>query len=110
MSDSFNVTVTEVRKHSDTVQQIAAVVGAARAAAAPSVGDGAYGLVGQFFAAAITAAAGSVLDGIKTAAQSVDDVRTGLRDTAADYERIDRVHARAFTTSDTSGAQNGAQL
>src|SRR2546421_427043 len=96
MSDSFNVTVAEVRKHADAVQKIASVVSGARSAAGPAVGEGSYGLVGEFFAAAISGAAGTVLEKIGSAAQSVADVRTGLLDTAADYERIDVAHAQAF--------------
>src|SRR5947208_1300412 len=105
MSDSFNVTVADVRTHAQSVQKIASVVSGARSAAVPAVGEGSYGLVGEFFAAAISAAAGTVLEKIGSAAQSVDDVRTGLLDAAADYERIDVAHAKAFAGYEGEGSE-----
>lgn len=95
MGNGFNVNVGEVRVHARTVatcsSQVRSTTGVAQL-----VGDGAYGVIGQFFASAILQACGDVLEGIQRVATAVDDVRAGLEAVAADYEQIDLGNAATF--------------
>ncbi|MGQ0836966.1 type VII secretion target [Actinokineospora sp.] len=95
MGSGFNVNVGEVRRHARTVATCSAQVRSSTAAA-QSVSDAAYGVIGQFFAAAIMSACGDVLQGIQKVATAVDDVRAGLESVAADYESIDWGNAATF--------------
>ncbi|WP_436493545.1 type VII secretion target [Actinokineospora sp. HUAS TT18] len=92
MGSGFNVNVTEVRVHTRTVQTCSTQVHSATGSA-QSVTDGAYGVIGQFFASAILSACGDVVQGIAKVAGSLDDVRQGLEDIAKEYENIDNANA-----------------
>ncbi|SDD28924.1 type VII secretion target [Actinokineospora iranica] len=95
MGSGFDVDVAAVRVHAHTVATISTRVGSATGSAR-SVSDGAYGLIGQFFATAITGACGDVLDGVRKVATAVDDVRAGLETVAREYERTDAGNAATF--------------
>ncbi|MGH3862875.1 type VII secretion target [Actinokineospora sp.] len=88
MGNGFSVNVAEVRVHSRTVAACAAQVRSATGSA-QSVSDGAYGVIGQFFASAILSACGDVVQGIAKVATAVDDVREGLQAVADQYSSID---------------------
>ncbi|SDI51082.1 Excreted virulence factor EspC, type VII ESX diderm [Actinokineospora alba] len=88
MGNGFSVNVAEVRVHSRTVAACAAQVRSATGAA-QSVSDGAYGVIGQFFASAILSACGDVVQGIAKVATAVDDVREGLQAVADQYSSIE---------------------
>lgn len=88
MGSGFSVNVAEVRVHSRTVAACSAQVHSATGAA-QSVPDGAYGVIGQFFASAILSACGDVVQGIARVATAVDDVRAGLEAVAEQYSSID---------------------
>ncbi|GAA3027186.1 type VII secretion target [Actinokineospora globicatena] len=95
MGTGFNVNVAEMRAHASTVATCAAQVQSATGAT-QSISGAAYGMIGQFFATAIMAACGDVLQGIQKVATAMDDVRKGLEDVARDYERIDLGNAATF--------------
>lgn len=95
MGSGFNVSVPEVRGHARTVADCSAQVHGAQSLT-QQVSDGAYGLIGSFFAAAILSACGDVLEGFQKVATAFDDVRQGLEAVAEDYEAIDLGNAATF--------------
>jgi hypothetical protein len=97
MGSGFNVDVAEVRAHASTVATLSSQVNAATRTAAASVTDNAYGLIGQFFAAAIMAASDQVREGILRAAQSMREVQAGLEAVADLYQQVDETRARLFS-------------
>jgi uncharacterized protein YukE len=105
----FNVSVGEVRDHAQTVGSIAANVRSVAGSAQDSVSGGAFGQIAEFFASAITGAAGEVRQAVNGAGQTVDQVRTGLTLVAADYESTDQTHAKSFNvTTQTETSDSGA--
>lgn len=96
MGNGFNVDVAEVRAHAGTVATLSNQVNATTRIASASVTDNAYGLIGQFFAAAIMAASDQVRDGILRAARSMRDVQAGLEAVADLYQQVDETRARLF--------------
>ncbi|GLZ43479.1 type VII secretion target [Actinokineospora sp. NBRC 105648] len=98
MSGQFEVEVQEVRAHAQTVATVASQVG--DAVKAGSVGGGAFGAIGEFFASAITAAGDQVRGDIGRAAQAVIDVRAGLDAVAELYRQVDDAQARLFGGED----------
>jgi hypothetical protein len=97
MGDGFHVNAGEVRVHSSTVATISTQVSSACGTAQASVNDNAYGLIGQFFAAAIMLASDQVREGILKAAKSLNDVQTGLDAVADLYQRVDETHAQVLS-------------
>ncbi|MBM7771645.1 uncharacterized protein YukE [Actinokineospora baliensis] len=95
MGTGFNVNVAELRAHAGTVATCAAQVHSATSLT-QQVSAAAYGVIGQFFASAVLAACGDVLQGIQKVATAIDDVRKGIEDVARDYERIDMGNAATF--------------
>lgn len=95
MGTGFTVSVGEVRSHASTVATIAVRVRAASNGAQDSVG-GAYGQLGEFFAAALTDACGELRDTIGRASETVHQVETGLRQAADLYQHNDDQHASLY--------------
>ncbi|WP_026424750.1 type VII secretion target [Actinokineospora inagensis] len=95
MGTGFNVNVAELRVHAGSVATCSAQAQAATGAT-QSVSDAAFGMIGQFFATAIMAACGDVLQGIQKVATAIDDVRKGVEAVARDYEQIDSGNAATF--------------
>ncbi|PPK70476.1 type VII secretion target [Actinokineospora auranticolor] len=95
MGTGFNVNVAEMRVHARTVATCSTQVQSATGAT-QSVSDAAFGMIGQFFATAILAACGDVLQGIQKVATAFDDVRKGIEDVAREYEQIDLGNANTF--------------
>jgi hypothetical protein len=93
MGDGFDVNVSELRKHAQTVAAISQLVNSACRTAQSSPSGNAYGVIGQFFAAAMLAACGNVRDGITKGAQSFMDVQNGLKAVADLYHQVDQAHA-----------------
>jgi hypothetical protein len=93
MADGFDVNVNELRQHAQTVANIANLVNAACRVAQGNPSGNAYGVIGQFFAAAILSACGNVRDGIMKGAQSFMDVQNGLKAVADLYQQVDQAHA-----------------
>jgi len=91
--DGFNVNVGEVREHSATVATLSSQVNSACQTASASVHGNAYGVIGQFFAAALMGAGDQVRDGILKAAKSFVDVQAGLNAVADLYHQVDNAHA-----------------
>jgi Excreted virulence factor EspC, type VII ESX diderm len=91
--DGFNVNVAEVRVHSSTVATISSQVSSACQTASASVHGDAYGMIGQFFAAALMMAGDQVREGILKAAKSFMDVQSGLKAVADLYQQVDQAHA-----------------
>ena len=91
--DGFNVNVAEVRVHSSTVATISSQVSSACQTASASVHGDAYGMIGQFFAAALMMAGDQVREGILKAAKSFMDVQSGLNAVADLYHQVDQAHA-----------------
>lgn len=93
----FDVDLGELRSHASTVATISTQVGAACRAARSSVTGDAYGVVGQFFAAAMILASDEIRDGIARAAGVLHDVRDGLAAVADLYEELDEAHAQLLS-------------
>lgn len=91
--DGFNVNVGEVRVHSSTVATLSSQVSSACQTASASPHDNAYGVIGQFFAAALMLASDQVRDGILGAARSFLDVKAGLDAVADAYHQVDQARA-----------------
>lgn len=96
MGSDFNVSVGEVRAHAETVSTVAMMVRSASGSAQDSVGGGAFGQIGQFFAQAITQAAAELREGIDRAGQTVEQVQSGLHQVADAYEVADQQHMSLF--------------
>ena len=96
MGSGFNVSVGEVRAHATTVTTVASMVRSASGNAQDSVGGGAFGQIGQFFAQAISQAADELREGINRASQTVEQVQSGLNQVADAYEAIDERHMELF--------------
>lgn len=96
MVSDFNVSVGEVRAHADAVGTVAAMVRSASGSAQDSVGGGAFGQIGEFFAQAVTQAAAEVREGIDRAGRTVEQVRSGLGQVADAYEAADERHMNLF--------------
>lgn len=98
VGEFFDVNVSELRGHASTVLEIAGRVRAAGGSGESSL-SGAFGPVGEFFAAAIAQAAGQVREGIGGCGQGVDDMHVGLSQASDMYERVDDTRARALALS-----------
>ena len=96
MGEGFNVVVGEVRAHASTVTTVASQVRSAAAGAQDSVGGGAFGQIGEFFASAITQACNELRQVGDRASQTVDQVQSGLSQIAEAYQAIDDNHASLF--------------
>jgi methyl-accepting chemotaxis protein len=96
MGEGFNVVVGEVRSHAQTVTTIASQVRSASGGAQESVGGGAFGQIGEFFASAITQACGELRTIGDRASQTVDQVQSGLSQVADAYQSVDDNHASLF--------------
>lgn len=103
MGVDFNVNVGEVRAHAQTVGNIAENVRSVAGSASDSVSGGAFGQIAEFFASAITGAADVVRQSMNNAGQAVDQVQTGLKQTADGYELVEDHHVQVFATA---GAAN----
>ena len=96
MGDGFNVVVGEVRAHATVVTTIASRVRSASGGAQDSVGGGAFGQVGEFFAAAISQACAELREIGGVASETVDQVQSGLAQVADAYQAVDDNHAGLF--------------
>jgi hypothetical protein len=103
--DGFNVDVGEVRAHSSTVATISSQVNSACQTAQASVHDNAYGVIGQFFAAAIMLAGDQVRDGSLKAAKSFSDVKSGLDAVANAYQQVDQARAELMKLTQERGSR-----
>jgi len=103
--DGFNVNLAELRTHSATVATLSSQVNSACQTASASVHDNAYGVIGQFFAAALMMASDQVRDGILKAAKSFMDVKAGLDAVAKAYQEVDQAHAELLKLSQQGGAR-----
>lgn len=103
MGVDFNVNVGEVRAHAQTVGNIAENVRSVASSATDSVSGGAFGQIAEFFASAITGAADIVRQSMNNAGQTVDQVQTGLKQTAEGYELVEDKHVQVFSTAGATG-------
>jgi hypothetical protein len=103
MGVDFNVNVGEVRAHAQTVGNIAENVRSVAGGASDSVSGGAFGQIAEFFASAITGAADVVRQSMNNAGQAVDQVQTGLKQTAEGYELVEDRHVQVFSTAGVTG-------
>lgn len=94
MGNGFSVDVNEVRAHAATVANVAGQVQTQGSNAQDSVTGGAYGQLGEFFAAGITEACGQLRDTIGTASQTVRQMHNGLNAAADAYQNQDDTHAQ----------------
>jgi methyl-accepting chemotaxis protein len=110
MGEGFNVVVGEVRAHATTVTTIASQVRSASGGAQDSVGGGAFGEIGEFFASAITQACDVLRQVTDQASQTVDQVQSGLSQIADAYQAVDENHASLFDKAvpAAAGAADGA--
>jgi hypothetical protein len=99
----FNVHVGEVRTHAETVGSIASNVRSVAGAAQDNVSGGAFGQIAEFFASAITGAAGEVRQAMNGASQTVDQVQSGLTQVADDYASTEDHTVQVFTAQQGPG-------
>ena len=92
----FNVQPDQLAKHAGTVADLAAEARGAAAVAELGLSGDAFGVLGQFLAAAILQASGEAKEGVARTAQTIADVNTGLLASVKAYQDIDRRHARAL--------------
>ena len=105
----FNVSVGEVREHAQTVGSIAANVRSVAGSAQDSVSGGAFGQIAEFFASAITGAAGEVRQAMNGASQTVDQVSSGLTLVADDYQATEDQHTKVFAQTLGTGQAEAAK-
>jgi hypothetical protein len=96
MGTGFNVNTSEIRGHAETVGAVAGQVRAASGSAQDSIGGGAFGQIGEFFASAITGAAEELRSGITTAGQTVEQVQQGLTTVVDGYQSMDDQRGQVF--------------
>jgi Excreted virulence factor EspC, type VII ESX diderm len=96
-SDSFDVQIDQLLKHATTVADMAANARNAAATAQAALSGDAFGVIGQFLAAAILQASAEAKEGLTRAAQTITDVNSGLLKTAKAYHDTDQRHARFLT-------------
>ena len=85
--------------HASTVTTIASQVRSASGSAQDSVGGGAFGQIGEFFASAITQACDELRQVGDRASQTVDEVQSGLSQIADAYQSVDDNHASLFDSA-----------
>jgi methyl-accepting chemotaxis protein len=107
MGEGFDVVVGEVRAHATTVTDIASQVRSASGGAQESVGGGAFGQIGEFFASAISQACGELQSIGDRASQTVDQVQSGLSQVADAYQAVDDNHATLFDKAVPVAARTG---
>ncbi|MET0132188.1 MAG: type VII secretion target [Kibdelosporangium sp.] len=90
---AFDVQIDQLLSHATTVADLANDARNAAATAQAALSGEAFGLIGQFLAAAILQATGDAKQGLAKAAQTIADVNTGLVKSARAYQEIDRRHA-----------------
>jgi uncharacterized protein YukE len=106
MGDQFDVNLNEVRSHAQTVGTIAANVRSVAGGATDSVSGGAFGEIAEFFASAITGAADAVRQTMNDASQTVDQVQTGLNQTADGYRLVEDRHLQVFSLTAAEGKKS----
>jgi methyl-accepting chemotaxis protein len=109
MGEGFNVVVGEVRAHAETVTTVASQVRSAAGGAQDSVSGGAFGEIGEFFAAAISRACDELRSVGDFTGQTVDQVRSGLSQVADAYQRVDDNHASIFGNA-VPAAASGSEV
>jgi hypothetical protein len=95
--DSFDVQIDQLLTHANTVADLADNARNAAATAQAALSGDAFGLFGQFLAAAILQASTEAKEALGKAAQTVADVNTGLLTTANAYQGADSRHAHVFS-------------
>ncbi|OLF05664.1 type VII secretion target [Actinophytocola xanthii] len=103
MSDGFDVSVEELRRHAAAVGDLAGQVSSAGAATPPPVGGDAFSTIGAFFTQALVSAGEQLREALETGTRSVADVQTGLSAVADVYERVDDTHAQLLRIVDEGG-------
>jgi hypothetical protein len=103
MSEGFDVNVGEVRVHATTVATLSTEVQSACGTSQGGMHNDAYGMIGQFFAAALILASDQVRDGILSAARSFMDVQKGLSDVADLYQQVDETRAQVMALTQGDG-------
>ncbi|MDI2028475.1 type VII secretion target [Saccharopolyspora sp. TS4A08] len=90
MTDGFRADVPVIKQHSNQVQGFADRVKTAHSAAETTMDTNAFGIFGQFLAAQCIAQAEVTKSVIETGGKSLDQIKTALDETAAEYERTDQ--------------------
>ncbi|GGK86972.1 type VII secretion target [Mangrovihabitans endophyticus] len=97
MADEVAVRHAELLAHAGHVEAVAErVATAARAGAAVRAGGNAYGMLCAMVPAFLNGLQDVLVDGIDSAASSLQDTGTRLRATAGDYGAADERRASAF--------------
>jgi uncharacterized protein YukE len=99
MADGFSINLDELRQHANTVSTISNQVNQASNAAQSALHGNAYGVIGQFFAAALMSACGQTGQSIMQAAKSLADIESGLKSVAQLYQQIDQARASMFSST-----------
>lgn len=97
--DQVGVRHPELMTHARNVEAIAeGVSAAASTGAAVRAASGAYGKLCVMVPVMLNAVQDALVDGIRSAAESLHDTGTRLRTTAAEYGATDRRRAERFVT------------
>jgi uncharacterized protein YukE len=87
--DRFQVEPDQIRGHATTVGSLSDQLSAIAASLPGGLAEQALGTFTQFLASGLQGAMGHTADAIAHASSSVDEMSTGLRRTADDYQRAD---------------------
>ncbi|TDP95009.1 type VII secretion target [Labedaea rhizosphaerae] len=87
--DQFGIDPDDLRRHATTVSGLADQLATAAGSLPGDLGGGALGSFCEFLAGGLQAGMGGVAEATTSASASVDQISTGLRQTAEAYQRID---------------------
>ena len=89
MTEQFGIDPEDLRRHATTVSGLADQLSAAAGGLPGVLGGGALGTFCEFLAGGLQDGMAGVAAATTSASASVDQVSTGLRQTAENYQRVD---------------------
>jgi len=87
--DQFGIDPDDLRRHATTVSGLADQLSTAAGSLPGDLGGGALGTFCDFLSTGLQGGMGEVAAATTSASTSVEEISTGLRRTAEDYQRVD---------------------
>lgn len=94
--DQFGIEPQDLRRHATSVSGLADGLSSAAGSLPGDLGGGALGSFCEFLASGLQSGMGGVAQATTSASASVEEISTGLRQTADAYQRIDDDSSAAF--------------
>ncbi|KAA2265222.1 ESX-1 secretion-associated protein [Solihabitans fulvus] len=94
--NAFELDPAQLHEHANTVGKVADQLSSVAGGAPSGLADNALGEFVQFLAAGLQGAMSATTDVVTGAATSVEEMSTGLKQTANDYQQTDDGHAAAL--------------